>query len=78
MNHYVVLTKVRKNGFIIHDPALGKRLSGNGLWLFTGLNIDLFNFRQRLVAPHRLLTDVSKQNGRACRSKKPSVSSRSR
>ena len=24
MNHYVVLTKVRKSSFIIHDPALGK------------------------------------------------------
>lgn len=26
MNHYVVLTKVRKSSFIVHDPALGKGL----------------------------------------------------
>ncbi len=29
MNHYVVLTKVRKSSFIVHDPALGKRVIGN-------------------------------------------------
>lgn len=28
LNHYVVLTKVRKSSFIVHDPALGKRVIG--------------------------------------------------
>ena len=28
MNHYVVLTKVRKSSFIVHDPSLGKRVIG--------------------------------------------------
>lgn len=28
MNHYVVLTKVRRSSFVVHDPALGKRIIG--------------------------------------------------
>lgn len=28
MNHYVVLTKVRKSSYVVHDPALGKRIIG--------------------------------------------------
>ncbi|MBN0077615.1 hypothetical protein JTL69_35045, partial [Pseudomonas aeruginosa] len=27
-NHYVVLTKVRKSSYVVHDPALGKRIIG--------------------------------------------------
>ncbi|MCP6570864.1 cysteine peptidase family C39 domain-containing protein, partial [Klebsiella pneumoniae] len=29
MNHYVVLTKVRISSFVLHYPALGKRIIGN-------------------------------------------------
>ena len=42
MNHYVVLTKVRKSSFVVHDPALGKRIIGNQEMsnYFTGIALD--------------------------------------
>ncbi|PAT22557.1 colicin V synthesis protein, partial [Klebsiella quasipneumoniae] len=51
MNHYVVLTKVRKSSFVVHDPALGKRIIGNQEMsnYFTGIALELWpdqNFQQ--------------------------------
>ncbi|MCS5983404.1 hypothetical protein LNO19_08550 [Klebsiella quasipneumoniae subsp. similipneumoniae] len=46
---------------------------------YYGLNIDLFNFRQRFGSPLTgLLTAVSKQNSRAGWFKKPCASARPR
>lgn len=56
MNHYVVLTEVKRSKFIIHDPALGKRIIGiremsNN---FTGIAMELWpnsNFQQEKKKP---------------------------
>ncbi|PLL89630.1 colicin V synthesis protein, partial [Klebsiella michiganensis] len=63
MNHYVVLTKVRKSSFIVHDPALGKRVIGiqemsNN---FTGVALELWpdqNFQQEQAKSRLRLLDL--------------------
>lgn len=63
MNHYVVLTKVRRSSFIIHDPALGKRVIGlqemsNN---FTGIALELWpdqNFQQEKAKSRLRLLDL--------------------
>lgn len=63
MNHYVVLTKVRKSSFVVHDPALGKRIIGiqemsNN---FTGIAMELRpdqNFQQEKAKSRLRLLDL--------------------
>lgn len=63
LNHYVVLTKVRKSSFIVHDPALGKRVIGiqemsNN---FTGVALELWpdqNFQQEQAKSRLRLLDL--------------------
>lgn len=63
MNHYVVLTKVKRASFIVHDPALGKRVIGiqemsNN---FTGVAMELWpsqNFQQEKVKSRLRLLDL--------------------
>lgn len=63
MNHYVVLTKVRKSSFVVHDPALGKRIIGiqemsNN---FTGIAMELWpdqNFQQEKAKSRLRLLDL--------------------
>ncbi|MHA1002001.1 peptidase domain-containing ABC transporter [Leclercia pneumoniae] len=63
MNHYVVLTKVRKSSFMVHDPALGKRIIGiqemsNN---FTGIAMELWpdqNFQQEKAKSRLRLLDL--------------------
>ena len=63
MNHYVVLTKVRKSSYVIHDPALGKRIIGiqemsNN---FTGVALELWpdqNFKQEKAKSRLRLLDL--------------------
>lgn len=63
MNHYVTLTKVRKCSFIVHDPALGKRVIGvqemsNN---FTGVALELWpdhNFQQEKSKSRLRLLDL--------------------
>lgn len=63
MNHYVVLTKVCKSSYIVHDPALGKRkigikeMSNN----FTGVALELWpdqNFQQEKAKARLRLVDL--------------------
>lgn len=63
MNHYVVLTKVRKSSFVINDPAMGKRIismqemSNN----FTGVALELWpdhNFQQEKAKSRLRLLDL--------------------
>lgn len=63
MNHYVVLTKVCKSSFIVHDPALGKRkigiqeMSNN----FTGVAMELWpdqDFHQEKAKSRLRLLDL--------------------
>lgn len=63
MNHYVVLTKVRKNAFVIHDPALGKRIIGINEMSnnFTGVALELWpdhNFQQEEAKSRLRLLDL--------------------
>ncbi len=63
MNHYVVLTNVRKNGFVIHDPALGKRIIGINEMSnnFTGVALELWpdhNFQQEEAKSRLRLLDL--------------------
>ncbi|MEQ0052663.1 peptidase domain-containing ABC transporter [Klebsiella sp. JN_Kp127] len=63
MNHYVVLTKVKKNGFVIHDPALGKRIIGISEMSnnFTGVALELWpdhNFQQEEAKSRLRLLDL--------------------
>lgn len=63
MNHYVVLTKVRKSSFIVHDPALGKRIIGMQEMsnYFTGIALELWpdqNFQQEEVKSRLRLLDL--------------------
>lgn len=63
MNHYVVLTKVRKSSFVVHDPALGKRVIGLQEMsnYFTGVALELWpeqNFRQETVKSRLRLIDL--------------------
>ncbi|HBS5911796.1 TPA: colicin V synthesis protein, partial [Klebsiella pneumoniae] len=63
MNHYVVLTKVRKSSYVVHDPALGKRIIGlqemsNN---FTGVALELWpdqNFQQEKAKARLRLLDL--------------------
>lgn len=63
MNHYVVLTKVRRSSFVVHDPALGKRIIGiqemsNN---FTGIAMELWpdqNFQQEKAKSRLRLLDL--------------------
>jgi ATP-binding cassette subfamily B protein RaxB len=63
MNHYVVLTKVKKSSFIVHDPAFGKRVIGlqemsNN---FTGVALELWpaqNFQQEKAKSRLRLLDL--------------------
>ncbi|TLU67872.1 peptidase domain-containing ABC transporter [Enterobacter sp. MF024] len=63
MNHFVVLTRVRKSSFIVHDPALGKRIislqemSNN----FTGVALELWpdhSFQQEQAKSRLRLIDL--------------------
>lgn len=63
MNHYVVLTKVRKSSFIVHDPALGKRIIGLQEMsnYFTGVALELWpdqNFQQDKIKTRLRLMDL--------------------
>ncbi|HBT4634824.1 TPA: peptidase domain-containing ABC transporter [Klebsiella pneumoniae] len=63
MNHYVVLTKITRSSFIVHDPALGKRVIGiqemsNN---FTGVAMELWpahNFQQEKAKSRLRLLDL--------------------
>ncbi|PXW44444.1 ATP-binding cassette subfamily B protein RaxB [Klebsiella oxytoca] len=65
MNHYVVLVAVKRSSFIVHDPALGKRVIGiqemsNN---FTGVAMELWpdnNFQQEKVKSRLRLMDLMK------------------
>ncbi|MFW0976465.1 peptidase domain-containing ABC transporter [Leclercia pneumoniae] len=63
MNHYVVLTKVRKSSFVVHDPALGKRIIGIQEMSnhFTGIAMELWpdqNFQQEKAKSRLRLLDL--------------------
>lgn len=63
MNHYVVLTKVRKSSFVVHDPALGKRVIGLQEMsnYFTGVALELWpdqNFKQEKAKTRLRLLDL--------------------
>ncbi|WP_052284662.1 peptidase domain-containing ABC transporter [Kluyvera genomosp. 1] len=63
MNHYVVLTKIGKSSFIIHDPSLGKRIIGLQEMSnhFTGIALELWpdqNFQQKKVKSRLRLLDL--------------------
>ncbi|MDM4210904.1 peptidase domain-containing ABC transporter [Klebsiella spallanzanii] len=63
MNHYVVLTKVRKTSFVVHDPALGKRIIGMQEMsnYFTGVALELWpdqNFKQEKAKSRLRLLDL--------------------
>lgn len=63
MNHYVVLTKVRKSSFVVHDPALGKRVIGMQEMsnYFTGVALELWpdqNFQQEKAKTRLRLLDL--------------------
>ena len=63
MNQYVVLTKVRKSSFIIHDPALGKRVIGMQEMsnYFTGVALEIWpdqNFQQEQAKSRLRLLDL--------------------
>lgn len=63
MNHFVVLTKVKKSSFIVHDPALGKRVIGIQEMSnhFTGIALELWpdqNFQQEKAKSRLRLLDL--------------------
>ncbi|MDU1060353.1 MAG: peptidase domain-containing ABC transporter [Leclercia adecarboxylata] len=63
MNHYVVLTKVRKSSFVIHDPAMGKRVIGLQEMsnFFTGVAFELWpdkSFKQEKAKTRLKLIDL--------------------
>ncbi len=63
MNHYVVLTKVCKSSFVVHDPALGKRVIGLQEMsnYFTGVAFELWpdkSFKQEKVKSRLSLLDL--------------------
>ncbi len=63
MNHYVVLTKVRKSSFVINDPAMGKRIIGMQEMSnnFTGVALELWpdqNFQQEKAKSRLQLLDL--------------------
>ncbi len=63
MNHYVVLTKVQKSSFVVHDPALGKRVIGVQEMsnYFTGIAFELWpdkSFKQEKAKTRLSLMDL--------------------
>lgn len=63
MNHYVVLTKVRKSSFVVHDPAMGKRVIGLQEMsnFFTGVAFELWpdkSFKQEKAKTRLKLIDL--------------------
>lgn len=63
MNHYVVLTKVCKSSFVVHDPALGKRVIGLQEMsnYFTGIAFELWpdkSFKQEKAKTRLSLLDL--------------------
>ena len=63
MNHYVVLTNVKKSSFIVHDPALGKRVIGMQEMsnFFTGVALELWpdqSFKQETAKSRLRLLDL--------------------
>ena len=65
LNHYVVLIKRKKNSFIIHDPAMGKRVIGIKEMSnhFTGVALELWpdnNFQQEKAKSRLRLIDLMK------------------
>ncbi|MFY9996866.1 MAG: peptidase domain-containing ABC transporter [Leclercia sp.] len=63
MNHYVVLTKIRRASFVVHDPALGKRIIGMQEMSnnFTGVALELWpehNFQQEKAKSRLRLLDL--------------------
>ncbi|MDU6355603.1 peptidase domain-containing ABC transporter [Klebsiella grimontii] len=65
MNHYVVLTRIKRSTFVVHDPALGKRMIGLQEMSnhFTGIAMELWpgsNFQQEKVKSRLRLIDLMK------------------
>ncbi|MGU3380996.1 peptidase domain-containing ABC transporter [Klebsiella grimontii] len=65
MNHYVVLTRIKRSTFVVHDPALGKRMIGLQEMSnhFTGIAMELWpgsNFQQEKVKSRLRLIDLTK------------------
>lgn len=65
MNHYVVLTRIKRSTFVVHDPALGKRMIGLQEMSnhFTGIAMELWpgsNFQQERVKSRLRLIDLTK------------------
>lgn len=63
MNHFVVLTQVKKSSFVVHDPALGKRVIGMQEMsnYFTGVALELWpdhSFRQEKAKTQLRLLDL--------------------
>jgi len=63
MNHYVVLTQVKKTSFVVHDPAMGKRVIGLQEMsnYFTGVAFELWpdkNFKQEKAKTRLRLLDL--------------------
>ncbi|CNL28163.1 peptidase domain-containing ABC transporter [Yersinia aleksiciae] len=72
LNHFVVLVAVRRNGIVIHDPALGRRVIGvhELSQHFTGIALELWpdsNFtpvtQQSRLQLRRLLSNISGLKG---------------
>ncbi|CAM4037787.1 putative microcin-H47 secretion/processing ATP-binding protein MchF [Klebsiella grimontii] len=65
MNHYVVLTRIKRSTFVVHDPALGKRMIGLQEMSnhFTCIAMELWpgsNFQQEKVKSRLRLIDLTK------------------
>ncbi|WP_058912475.1 peptidase domain-containing ABC transporter [Entomohabitans teleogrylli] len=65
MNHYVVLVAVKRSSFVVHDPALGKRIVGVQEMsnYFTGVALELWpdsNFQQEKAKSRLRLLDLMK------------------
>ncbi|HGL5836616.1 TPA: peptidase domain-containing ABC transporter [Serratia marcescens] len=63
MNHFVVLVHVKRTGFIIHDPAFGRRIIGLQEMSnhFTGVALELWpdkTFKQETVKTRLRLLDL--------------------
>lgn len=63
MCHFVVLVAVKKSGFVIHDPAMGKRLIGINEMSnhFTGVALELWpdnNFQQEKAKNRLRIVDL--------------------
>ena len=65
MNHFVVLVKVQRAGFVIHDPAFGRRVIGLQEMSnhFTGIALELWPdkaFQQETLKTRLRLLDLMK------------------